>query len=368
MKSQKTMRSSAAIQRIAEHSQRLAFTLVELLVVIAIIGVLVALLLPAIQAAREAARNSQCKNSLRQIGLAMLNFESSNKTFPSGGWSFGWMGDPELGVGPRQPGGWIYQVGPYLENQNVNYIGGGLNGAALMAALRQQAAATNPTFNCPSRRPAIAYPALEEELWNMDNPELAAKSDYAANAGHIMPMAGALPEPKQKKIDLKDCAAPGFPSCKWVVSDDAISKTFTGIVGCHTGARIGQITDGTSKTAAACEKWVYVDYYEVATKKDISQKASDNPGDNGSMYQGYDQDTLRAIGANFSASGEPQGNLPTRDTEGGPLGESHKTKAGSAHPAGVNVAMCDGSVNSYDFDINPLVWNGIGGREDGDLN
>ena len=63
---------------------------------IAIIGVLVALLLPAIQAAREAARNAQCKSHLRQIGLAMINYESGKKEFPAGGWGFRWMGDPDM--------------------------------------------------------------------------------------------------------------------------------------------------------------------------------------------------------------------------------------------------------------------------------
>ena len=63
----------------------MAFTLVELLVVIAIIGIFVALLLPAIQAAREAARRTQCKNNLKNIGLAIANFENTNKVFPTGG-------------------------------------------------------------------------------------------------------------------------------------------------------------------------------------------------------------------------------------------------------------------------------------------
>src|SRR5262245_33050028 len=92
-----------------------AFTLVELLVVIAIIGALVALLLPAVQAAREASRLAQCKSNLRQIALAALNFESSHGALPAGGWSARWMGDPNVAVGPRQPGGWIFQSAAQLE-------------------------------------------------------------------------------------------------------------------------------------------------------------------------------------------------------------------------------------------------------------
>lgn len=89
-----------------------AFTLVELLVVIAIIGILVALLLPAVQAAREAGRRSQCSNNLKQIGLAVLNFESTNKRLPKATYGPEHSGDPT-------EGSFFTKILPYLEQNNL---------------------------------------------------------------------------------------------------------------------------------------------------------------------------------------------------------------------------------------------------------
>src|SRR5690242_9246733 len=106
-----------------------AFSLVELLVVIAIISTLIALLLPAIQAARESTRRAHCQNNLRQIALALLDFHDVYKIFPNGGWGHEWVGDPDRGVGARQPGGWIYSLLPFIEEPSLYESGRGLVGS-----------------------------------------------------------------------------------------------------------------------------------------------------------------------------------------------------------------------------------------------
>jgi prepilin-type N-terminal cleavage/methylation domain-containing protein/prepilin-type processing-associated H-X9-DG protein len=158
-------------------SDRVAFTLVELLVVIAIIGILVALLLPAVQAARESARRTQCQNHLKQLGLACQNHHSSLNIFPDAGesWSVGRTGQgtsPNLHTpktAPEQYWGWLYQILPYMEQEALWNEGDD--------AVVQKTPV--PAYFCPSRRRPMVIGGTR------------AVNDYAGNGG-IYTSAGAM--------------------------------------------------------------------------------------------------------------------------------------------------------------------------------
>ena len=130
------------VQRSAD--RRPAMTLIEVLVVIAIIGILVGLIVPAVQSVREAAARTQCLNNLKQIGLAFHQHHHQFGCFPSGGWEW-WTpptyinGAPLTGVNQRA--GWGFQILPYLESENTWRAG------ALVAI-----ATPHPVFFCPARR------------------------------------------------------------------------------------------------------------------------------------------------------------------------------------------------------------------------
>ena len=104
-------------------SRRAGFTLVELLVVITIIGILVGLLMPAVESVREAGRRTVCANNVKQMALACLTHESKNGFFPTGGWGWEWAGDPNLGFTRRQPGGWHFNILPYMGLDTLHDMG-----------------------------------------------------------------------------------------------------------------------------------------------------------------------------------------------------------------------------------------------------
>ncbi|TWT86014.1 Type II secretion system protein G precursor [Posidoniimonas polymericola] len=342
-----------------------AFTLVELLVVIAIIGVLIALLLPAVQAAREAARRNTCKNNLKQIGLAAINYESTHREFPSGGWGFKWVGDPDWGVGEKQPGGWIFGIAAYIEEAAVAQIGQGISGGITgkdtpkKLAIAQQMEHAVGTFICPSRRSVEPFPSLDssgnpiQPPWNASAPAFYAKSDYAANGGGDKLKLGQGPDARCYNA---------YPTCQalgdgwtWPPGSDYY-KRWDGIVGYRRGAKLRQVTDGASKTALAGEKYLSSDMY-IDGRHD---------GDNNSMYEGFDWDTVRWTGSQQNdETFEDQGKLPQRDKPDGNARETFAERFGSPHAA-VNMVYCDGSVHSINLDVNAEVWNAVGRRNGGD--
>jgi len=159
-----------------------AFTLVETLVVISIIGVLLGLLLPAVQMARESARRTTCSNNLKQLGLAAKLHVDAHGIFPTGGWGADWVGDPDAGFGPKQPGGWIYNVLPYLEQATLRELGRSQSPAAKRENAAQLLQSPISVCNCPTRRLPQLYPYTgSSPLQNVTPPAEVAKSDYVIN-------------------------------------------------------------------------------------------------------------------------------------------------------------------------------------------
>lgn len=312
-------------------ANRSAFTLVELLVVIAIIAMLVTLLLPAVQSAREAARRTQCINHLKQVGLASLNHESSQSFLPSGGWGFGWIGDPDRGYGERQPGGWMYNILSYIEQNDLHNIGKGLPKKEKERELGLRLATSPVSFyNCPSRREAKARKFNNYDPWrNAWTARLphTARGDYAFNGGSGRDGARYGPGSYEE----------GDTEYEWETS---FSPANDGLCFQRSILSLRRIEDGMSKTYLGGEKYLMPGHYE----------SGESWGDDASYYTGVDHDNLRW-----------SGDLPARDQEG-----MHAPMIyGSAHPAGFQMVMCDGSVKSIGFDVERLVHKANANRRDG---
>ena len=317
------------------NSFRRGFTLVELLVVIAIIAMLVALLLPAVQSAREAARITQCSNQLRQIAIASLNHESAHGFMPSNGWGYRWLGDPDFGFGDEQPGGWGFNILPYIEEDAIHKLADGASDKR--NALAQMNSSVIQSYHCPSRREARTYPFAKGESFSFFNAEyrqMVARADYAFNAGSQTPCVQA--GPTTYSPDYGWCAPgrsgwqqPTMPD-NWKANGGAFQRS---------EVRIGQITDGASKTYMVGER--YLNPYDYPT--------GDDRADDWSVYQGHDNDIARWTSY-----------PPARDR----AGLVYWWSFGSAHQSGFQMAMCDASIRLVGYQVDREIHKASGNRED----
>jgi prepilin-type N-terminal cleavage/methylation domain-containing protein len=280
------------------------FTLVELLVVIAIIGILISMLLPAVQMVREAARRTTCMNNLRQLSLGMHMHHDSIGVFPDGGilWSDRWRsvanGVPK--TSPNQNWGLFYQLLPYMEQNNLY----DLTTPTSHAADDIIRATPVNTFHCASRREFVIKGGR------------FASNDYAGNGG------------------IQQGGAPGWGNGK--LGGAIVRATHAHAI------KMTNFRDGTSNCIVAGEKAVHPDYYH-----DFG--CSDNEG----WAVGFDWDTIRWAGPN---------NQPISDIEA----RNCETRFGSPHPGGTVYGYADGSMKFINNGISATSFSEICHISDGE--
>lgn len=350
-------KSTLMTSKIFTHRLR-GFTLVELLVVIAIIGILVALLLPAIQAARESARRSTCQNHLRNIGQGFILHVDAYKFFPTGGWGYGWAGDPDKGAGRSQPGGWAFCILPFIEEQALYKLGQGTSTTAKMTSNGKRLQTPISIYNCPTRRRAEDFPfTLPASTYvNVNEPSTVARSDYAGcggSQGYNTNGFAVVYGPDISYLAKTETDLKNFFSSKKVTEMNGISHL-------RSETKPRHVSDGLSKTYTVGERYIHYLHYEDGTAGD----------DNQSWDCGYDWDSYRwtnitdktgaflAKDAKGLYPGEPVG-------DNGALASGNNQNFGSAHAQIFFMALADGSVQSIPYDIDLLVHQGLGSRNDG---
>lgn len=296
--------------------RRKAFTLVELLVVIAIIGVLVGMLLPAVQMVRESARRTTCLNNLKQLGLATMNYETTHMNFP-----------PSRAADQFMT--WPFYLMPYME---LNNLAEQLDGQAPYAS--QPPEVLNRTVEawiCPSR-PRSAFVSNFESRGEPVGPV----SDYAGNAGSHQFFLNDLWAKFDDPVD-------GVMNSGFRNDNPVVSGRLTGPArGRYNHA---SITDGTSNTIFYGEKY-------------LNPNQLGNPGGWGdsSILNGDQPETFMRIGG-FA--------MPIASSQNQPYSPGELPVFGSAHPTVTNFVMGDGSVHSLTNRTSEQTLMQLCSREDG---
>jgi prepilin-type N-terminal cleavage/methylation domain-containing protein len=322
--------------RSAETSRR-AFTLVELLVVIAIIGILVALLLPAIQAAREAARGAQCSNNLRQIGIALLNHHDSIRSFPPG------VHVSQLnGSGTHGPAafGWGGLILPYLEETSLGSQYQAIPDYPDYNWETATGPGGNPNSGTLSKTPLAVFSCPTDvmppiNIWYNAGKDPFSKSNYVGIAGMYGAQDATAANPMKfvNPVDL-----PSFPPAE----QTQYAATF-GIFGGNQKSKMKDITDGSSKTLMVGER--------------DGRVADDIPT---GRQAGYWTGAIRSRWLNSTlANARDDGNFRLNGTS--------KWGTGSLHRAGgMYGGFGDGSVRFLSEDMDGFVWEAMATRAGGE--
>lgn len=308
------------------HRAPWALTVNEVLVVITIVGLLVALLLPAVQASREAGRRTQCASHGKQLGLALQQHASARGFYPSNGWGYRWVGVPERGTGIKQPGGWVYGILGYLEQNDLRDLGRDLPYARQRAVLKKLMQTPLPVLACPTRSSGRLLPAdPAAEPFNADWADNVAKTDYAINEGDY------ITDTRRGPATLQEGDSGQYA---WKDTSKA-----TGISYQRSEVQPAMVRDGLSQTYMIGEKYVNRSGYDT----------SSDPGYDQSAYSGVDLDINRWV------LSPPRADDDSDDSR----------LFGSAHPGGCHFVFCDGSLRLISFQIDAEVHRRLGNRRDG---
>ena len=317
--------------------QRIAFTLVELLVVITIIGILISLLLPAVQAAREAARRLQCSNNLKQMGLAFHNYENSNAMLPPGG-----LTQTSGGYGFS----WLVRILPYIEQQNI-YNQLDFNGASTGGSIGWLAGGSWGG-NAQNR----------EVLKNMKFPFMFCPS---SNLDQLVITGADYESPNVQSATYAGVSgAYDHPTTRDKASaDSATGKiSFGGTVIVNRGVRISDIHDGTTNTMMVVEQsgWcIDADGAQVDCRSDCGHGFCMGYGNDGWERHFNLTCVIHPIGeTSFSALGV-----------GGNCGPNRPIM--SAHSGGAQVLMADGSVQFLTQGLQIQTLYNLANRDDGNV-
>jgi prepilin-type N-terminal cleavage/methylation domain-containing protein/prepilin-type processing-associated H-X9-DG protein len=317
------------------------FTLVELLVVIAIIGILVALLLPAVQAAREASRRSSCQNNIKQLGLALQGYHAVYKQYPAN--SHWWVGpvdvcgDTVVIKKEDRKGSMLVKLMPYLEenilHERLKFDGDIIDQFDKDAQIR---GAVLPVLRCPSDD----YPKLSDDPGDLPP---HATTNYGPSVGSQLTFsfANSCPEPKGNFFGNGD----DVHACSHLLN--ATSGIFSRII---FAASIPQIPDGTSKTIAMGEVLPTCNYELIRFGWWDSQI----------WYVGT------ATPINWDSCRATTPAWPTKQDCGTFFNWNTSAGFKSRHPGGSNFALADGSVHFISDSIDYRNYQRLGDRRDGE--